>query len=49
MDSITPSGMTSFALAATTAGVVTLVTALIVAIGYLIDRSAEHHQRTKDR
>jgi hypothetical protein len=43
---VTASGLTATALASIVAGVVTAVTAILAAIGLLIDRSAEHHQTT---
>ena len=48
-DSVTSSGLTSFALAAYTFGVVAAVTALVAVIGFLIDRSAARHERAKGR
>jgi hypothetical protein len=48
---LTASGMTPMALAMTTLGVVAACTAILVVIGLLIDRSAEHHDELgrKDR
>jgi len=46
---VTSSGLTATALAAIVFGVVSGVTAILVAIGLLIDRSAAHHERTVNR
>jgi len=46
---VTASGLTATMLAAIVAGVVTFVTAIVVFIGLLIDRSAARHERTGER
>ena len=46
---VTSSGLTATALATIVLGVVSGVTAILVAIGLLIDRSAAHHERMGNR
>jgi hypothetical protein len=46
---VTSSGLTATALSAIVLGVVSAVTAILVAIGLLIDRSAAHHERMGNR
>jgi hypothetical protein len=47
--SVTASGLTATALAAITASVVTGCTLFVAIIGWLIDRSAARHERTRNR
>ena len=49
MADVTSSGLTATALASIVFGVVSGVTAIVVAIGLLIDRSAAHHDRMGNR
>jgi hypothetical protein len=46
---VTSSGLTATALGAIVFGVVAGVTAIVIAIGLLIDRSAAHHERLGNR